>query len=89
MALSDDRERTPVKRLQQYGAFSYCRQSVNHTARTVQNKLSVEMKACTVRIPLLDEAITLQVLIGMVVTLAGTGIATGVIRIRRRRILPR
>lgn len=38
---------------------------------------------------LLDEAMTLQVLVGMIVTLVGTGIATGVIRIRRRRTLPR
>lgn len=37
---------------------------------------------------LLDEAITLQVLVGMVVTLVGTAIATGIVQLRRRRTLP-
>jgi len=37
---------------------------------------------------LLDEAISLQVLVGMVVTLLGTGIATGVVPLRRKRPLP-
>lgn len=37
---------------------------------------------------LLGESISLQVLVGMVVTLLGTGIATGVVRLRRRRTLP-
>jgi len=37
---------------------------------------------------LLDEVISLQVLVGMVVTLLGTGIATGVVPLRRKRPLP-
>lgn len=37
---------------------------------------------------LLGESINLQVLVGMVVTLLGTGIATGVVRLRRKRPLP-
>ncbi len=36
---------------------------------------------------LLGESISLQVLVGMVVTLLGTGIATGVVRLRRKRPL--
>lgn len=36
---------------------------------------------------LLGETISLQVLVGMVVTLLGTGIATGVVRLRRKRQL--
>ncbi|MEQ9465069.1 MAG: DMT family transporter [Haliea sp.] len=36
---------------------------------------------------LLDEALSLQVLAGMVITLLGTGIATGVVRSRRKRML--
>ncbi len=36
---------------------------------------------------LLDEALSLQVLAGMVITLLGTGIATGVVRLRRKRML--
>lgn len=38
---------------------------------------------------LLGEAVTLQVLAGMAVTLLGTAIATGVLRLRPRRTLPR
>ncbi|MEQ8514864.1 MAG: DMT family transporter, partial [Chromatocurvus sp.] len=37
---------------------------------------------------LLDETINLQVLAGMIITLVGTGIATGVIQLRRRRTMP-
>lgn len=38
---------------------------------------------------LLDETITLQVLAGMVITLVGTGIATGILQLRHRRTLSR
>lgn len=37
---------------------------------------------------LLDETITLQVMTGMVITLVGTAIATGMVQLKRRRTLP-
>lgn len=48
----------------------------------------VPVSALAWGVVLLGETITLQVLVGMVITLLGTAIATGVVRLRRRRTLP-